>query len=403
MISPLLFAAVLPVLAADDCPSGAPTPAARWDQSPAPAAAAVAALEAYAFPPRDDETREGVRTDGIVIVQHGRLVYERYGGDWTAEMPHLLWSASKSFTNALIGIAVREGRVRLDDSICDHVSAPNPDLCAATVRDFLEFASGIAWRETYENEPPTASSVLAMLWGEGRADTAELVLRHGLRDAPGTSWEYSSGDTNVLAKIAGGALAPAHGEHFPWALLFEPLGITSATWERDGAGTYIGSSYVYLTPRDMARFGQLLLHDGCWDGARILPAGWVADSTRVSAPIRSKALGRGPQSTQGRQFWLNQPVLEQGDSQPPWPHVPVTAFAAMGHWKQSIWVLPEQDLVIAYTADNRSPGFDYDTLIPLAMAVAETVPAPLPPPPPGEQRPDGDMPLDGVPEGGETP
>lgn len=389
---PLLLA--LPALAA--CPAEDVWPSSTWAPGPVPDAAAVAALEAYLFPQRDDEARTGVRTDGIVIVQSGHLVYERYGADWTPEMPHLLWSASKSFTNALIGIAQREGRLDIHDSICDHVEATNPDLCAATVRDFLEFSSGIAWRETYENEPPTASSVLAMLWGEGRGDAAELVLRHGLRDAPGTSWEYSSGDTNVLSKIAGKALAPEHGDHFPWAVLFDPIGIQTATWERDAAGTYIGSSYLYMPPRDMARFGYLLLQDGCWQGERILPEGWVAASTEVSAPIRNKALSRSPGDTQGRQFWLNQPVLELGDTQPPWPHVPTSAYAAMGHWKQSIWVLPEQDLVIAYTADNRDGSFSYDTMIPLAMAVAASA---QPPPPPA---PDPD-PTPAVPSPEEAP
>ncbi len=384
-----LLALVLPVaLAADSCPERTVWPGVEWTRTGPPTAASVDALDAYLFPPRNDQTREGIRTDGIVIVRGGELVYERYGADWTATSPHLLWSAAKSFTNALVGIAQQRGSLDINHSICDYVESPNPALCNAKVVDFLEFASGIGWRETYENEPPTASSVLAMLWGEGRGDAARFVLSHGVRDAPGTSWEYSSGDTNVLAAIAGKALTPDNGELYPWAVLFEPIGITRATWERDGVGTYIGSSYVYMPPQDMARFGYLLLNDGCWEDRRLLPPGWVADSTQVNDPIRQKAIGRGPGESQGRQFWLNQPVPEQGDKARRWPDVPATAYAAMGHWKQSIWVLPEQDLVIAYTADTRDGSMDYNTMIPLAIAVANSAPKVVPPP----VRADGDTP-----------
>ena len=96
------------------------------------------------------------------------------------------------------------------------------------------------------------------------------------------------------------------------------------------AGTFVGSSYLYATPRHLARFGQLLLHDGCWDGERILPAGWVAWSTEVTPGIRAKALGRSPGDVQGRHFWLNRPVPEAGQDEPPWPSVPQDLFAAKG-------------------------------------------------------------------------
>ena len=124
------------------------------------------------------------------------------------------------------------------------------------------------------------------------------------------------------------------------------------------------------TPRDLARFGLLYASDGCWDGARLLPDGWVAASTAVSAPYRLRALDTAPgDGTQGRQWWLNQAVPEQNQPKP-WPDVPDDAFAARGHWGQSITVIPSLDLVIVRAADDRVPGFDFNRFVSLAMKVA---------------------------------
>lgn len=337
----------------------------------------VAALDALLFPPDldwSDPERRGVRTDGALIVHKGAIIYERYGPGWDAGRPHLAWSATKSFTNALIGVAVFEGLVSLQDSVCQHLDGLPQASCAVTVQHLLEFSSGWDWHETYEGESPRTSSVLAMLYGEGQRDMARFAASHPLRDPPGTSWMYSSGDTNVLAAIASRRLSELYGELFPWEVLLDPIGMRSAVWERDGAGTYVGSSYLWATPRDLARFGWLLRGDGCWNGERLLPSGWVADSTRVSQPIRTKPLGRDPGDVQGRQFWLNQRVPEIGQTELPWPSAPEDAFAALGHWKQSITVIPSADTVVVRTGDDRDGGFQLDALLGAALALVEGMP-----------------------------
>jgi CubicO group peptidase (beta-lactamase class C family) len=362
------------VVAAECAASGALSPDGVDELSRTPGAAA---LDSYLFPAeldREDPERIGIRTDGVVIVHHGRVVYERYGGEWTADRPHLAWSASKSFTNALTGIAVGRGRLVLDASICDYRPATRPESCAVRVQDVLEFASGFDWHETYEGQSPTSSSVLAMLYGEGERDMYAFVTGHALRDPPGTSWMYSSGDTNVLSGVVRAALEPQYGEHYPWKLLFEPLDMRSARWERDGAGTYVGSSYVYATPRDLAKFGLLYLQDGCYAGQRLLPEGWVASSTQVSAPMRGKTLDRDAGDVQGRQFWLNQPVPEVGQTELPWPGVPEDAYAARGHWKQSITMIPSRDLVVVRVADDRDGSFDHAAFLALAVALTDGAP-----------------------------
>ena len=358
------------------CPDPATWPAGAWPEARARAdVEAVAALEAYAFPPeRDDPERAGVRTDGVVIVQSGVILYERYARGYDVDSPHLAWSMSKSFVSALTGIAVGEGAVDLSDSVCDYARVPSVGTCAVTPRDLLEFASGLDWKETYEDDPPTSSSVLAMLYGEGASDMASFTASHPLRDSAGTTYAYSSGDTNLLSAVITAALEPAHGRDYPWTLLFEPLGMGAVTWERDGAGVVVGSSYLYMTPRDMARFGWFLRSDGCVAGARILPEGWVAAATRVSAPMRRASIDRDDGDVQGRQLWLNQRVPEIGQDALPWPSAPEDTYAARGHWKQSIAVIPSRDMTIVRVADDRDGSFDYDRFLALALAVGGETP-----------------------------
>ena len=262
------------------CPDYA-EPAGEWQDETAAAAAAaadaIAALEGYAFPAvMDEENRTGVRTDGLLIVRDGAILYERYGRDWTAEMPHLQWSASKAVMSTLTGMAVHRGLLDIDASICDVIEVGNPDACGITVRNLMEHSSGFAWRETYEGTSPTASSVVGMLYGAGMEDMSHFVTSHELRDVPGSSYEYSSGDTVVQSAVVHTVLSDSLGPDYLTEHFFGPLGMNSAQFEVDRKGRPIGSSLLHITPRDMARFGSFLLQDGCWGGERVLPEGWMA-------------------------------------------------------------------------------------------------------------------------------
>jgi len=353
--------------------------AGGWSGGDSPDPVAISAFDAYAFPRFEPSSsapseaiygvdREGVRTDGVLIIHGGRVIYERYARGYTADTPHLTWSVSKSYINALTGLAVARGALSLDDSICEHVEVAAESSCDITVQHLLEFSSGLDWRETYENEPPTTSSVVAMLYGEGPADAVAFISGHPLRDPPGTTYAYSSGDTTLLAGVLKGALEAEHGRDFPWTLLFDPIGVTSAVWERDRKGVLVGSSYVWSTPRDMARLGYLFLNDGCWAGERLLPEGWVADSTRVSEPVKRRRLYADDNDVQGRQWWLNYAVPETGAVQR-WPELPEDTYAALGHWKQMIVVVPSMDLVVVRTGDDRDGSFDHSTFMTLAAAL----------------------------------
>jgi CubicO group peptidase (beta-lactamase class C family) len=214
----------------------------------------------------------------LVVVQGGRLVAERYGPDTTPDTPLISWSMAKSITHALVGIAVREGRLDID------TPAPVPewagdDRHAITTRQLLQMRDGLDFVEDYVDAE--VSHCIDMLFGSGRDDVAAYAAARPLAHAPGTTWNYSSGTSNIVARIVGDAvgdiLAFMHRE------LFDPLGMSSAVARVDGAGTFVGSSFVDATARDFARFGLLYLRDGIWDGRRLLPVGWVDDARTFTA------------------------------------------------------------------------------------------------------------------------
>ncbi|MDF1563241.1 MAG: serine hydrolase [Deltaproteobacteria bacterium] len=363
---------------AQSCPSRAFYPTDVWSSRAglveSSRAAEIAALEDYAFTLQgEDAERLGPRTDAVLIVQGGEIVYEHYARGWTYQMPHLAWSVTKSTMSALTGIAVGSGLLNLNDSICIHVEPALEELCDVTVQDLLEFASGIDWKETYENESNQQSSVLAMLYGEGREDVVRFITSHPLRHPPGETYTYSSGDTTLLAGVLASAFEPLHGREWPHALLYERLGMRTAVLERDARGVPIGSSYLYATARDLARFGLFALDDGCWEGARLLPVGWMDSSTTVSRPFENDPRETGETDVQGWQWWLNQPVPAQEVSTP-YPALPEDAFMANGHWGQQIVIIPSLDMVIVRVADDRDGSFERNTFFELALAVGRETP-----------------------------
>lgn len=359
--------------AAAACPTDVVWPEPAWAEAPLPGGPAVEAFEEYLFTlVGADEERLGIRTDGVVVVHRGRIIYERYGRGFAQRNRHLAWSVSKSVLSAMVGVAVLRGDLTVEDSICDHYPQDG-EICDVTVGDLLDWGSGLDWNEGYEDEPYYLSSVIAMLYGVGSVDMAAFVAGHGRAHRPGTMHRYSSGDSVLLSAVLAGALGPGLADSYPWELVFDPIGMESAVFERDQAGTFVGSSSVYATPRDLARFGYLFLRDGCWEGERILPEGWVAASTTpnpsfLAQPSPDWERDRG--AVPGRHWWLNAPVPElMHESR--WQTAPPDTFAALGHWGQTIFVIPSADLVLVRTADDRETGvFDRERYLELALALA---------------------------------
>nr|WP_180203104.1 serine hydrolase [Pseudomonas sp. SbOxS1]NYU02718.1 serine hydrolase [Pseudomonas sp. SbOxS1] len=337
---------------AEDWPTG------QWPTDPATTGQALQALEAYAFPPRDDTTRQGIRTDALLVIRDGRLIYERYAGPTTAQTPHLTWSITKSLMATVLGVAYGEGRFRLQDPVAKFYP-PLKKHADLTMADLLHWASGIDWQEDYEYAP-LKSSVVAMLYTRGHSDMAAFTADHDTYATPGQAFRYSSGDSNLLSAALKAIVGPDRYADYPWTALFEPLGIRQAIWETDATGTFVASSYAYLTARDLARIGLLMARDGRWGDKQLLPKDWVAFNREPFAGYRANQDDAVP----GGHWWLNRAT--DGGARP-WPDAPADTFAALGHWGQAMYVIPGANLLIVRYGDDRDGSYRHNELLRLAL------------------------------------
>ncbi len=311
-------------------PADTPWPTRDWPRGDLPAGGTARRVEALlegAF--TADPAGDLGGTHAVVIVQGGRLLAERYADGYGPDVTCRSWSMAKSITQALVGLAVGDGRVDI------HAPAdvpawrgPGDPRAEITLDQLLRMSSGLAWIEDYSPENP--SDVIAMLFGEGQDDVAAYAEALPPAHPPGSFWSYSSGTTNIVARCLSRALnaqGPAL-EAFMRERLFNPLGMSSATPRFDAAGTFIGSSFCFCTPRDFARFGLLYLRDGVWDGWRLLPEGWV-DYARTPTWQQADV---EPDSAYGAQWWLG--LAGPG------------SFSANGYEGQHIVLCPRRDLIL---------------------------------------------------------
>ncbi|VVN32896.1 hypothetical protein PS645_04924 [Pseudomonas fluorescens] len=333
-------------------------PAEQWSTGPAITGPALQALETYAFPPRDDATRQGIRTDALLVIRDGQLIYERYAGPTHAETPHLTWSISKSLLASLLGVAYGEGLFKLDDPAQKFYPplAKHPTISMA---DLLHWASGLDWQEDYEYAP-LKSSVVAMLYTRGREDMAAFTADHAEYARPGQAFRYSSGDTSLLSAALKNIVRPARYADYPWTALFEPLGIRDAVWETDATGTFVGSSYAYLTARDLARIGLLMAREGRWRDRQLLPRDWVAFNREPFAGYQAHQ----DEAVPGGHWWLNRSANSRAK---PWPDAPADTFAALGHWGQAMYVMPGERLIIVRYGDDRDGTYRHNELLRLTL------------------------------------
>lgn len=300
--------------------------------------------------------RRDLNTRGLVVVYRGKVIAEHYAREFGPEVPQLGWSMAKSVTHALVGVAVSDGLVGLDEAnLVPEVWGPRDARAAITMRQLLAMTSGLSFPERYDD---TYSSVVQMLFVA--QDMGKYAAQHALSFRPGTRWAYSSGSINIAARVLMNRLGASPTHAFAKARLFAPLGMKGATFEIDGSGTPVGSSYVYATPRDWARFGQLYLNDGVASGERVLPEGW--------AKLGGTANGLSPKGEYGSGFWTNGPA-GVAPAQRPWPSLPADAYAANGHDGQYVLIVPSKDLVVVRLGLTRpETRFSIDELGRLVVA-----------------------------------
>jgi CubicO group peptidase (beta-lactamase class C family) len=271
-----------------------------------------------------------VNTRAVVVLRDGQIIAEKYAMGFDAKTPQMGWSMTKSITNAMVGILVKQGKLNVD--------APAPieawehdDRSKITLNDLMHASSGLKWSEVYSRP----SDATEMLFRSG--DIGLFVLSKKAGVEPNQKFQYSSGTTNLIQWIMRQQLGDEQYHRLPYDKLFNKIGMTSALIEVDPTGTFVGSSFGYATARDWARFGLLYLNDGVWNGERILPEGWVKyTATPADATERGEY---------GAQWWLNAGAKGNPENRI-YPAIPTDAFWADGFEGQTVMVIPSKKLIV---------------------------------------------------------
>jgi len=288
----------------------------------------------------------GFGARAIVVVDHGRIVAERYAPGFAPTTPLLGWSMTKTVTAGVIGMLIKDGKLSLDQA----GFWPGTDgREKIRLSDLLAMSSGLQWNEAYG----AVSDVTSMLYLQ--PDMAAFARSPILAHPPGEAWLYSSGTAVILARIAQEAQAQGKAKDFATSIhapddpqdlasfinvrLFGPLGMTTATMEPDEHGSLVGSSYMYATARDWARYGQFLLQDGVWQGQQLLPAGYVA---MMASPVPAS---RGQYGKGQTWLWGSDPVTPGVNPDAAFG-IPPDTFWMSGHDGQNIAVIKSRQLVI---------------------------------------------------------
>jgi CubicO group peptidase (beta-lactamase class C family) len=289
----------------------------------------MAGAIAGAFAAADARTR-------IVAVMHdGSLVAERYAPGFNPSTPMPGWSMTKTVVGTLAGALAARGRLRLDQyDLLEEWRSPGDARSTITFDHLLRMTDGLAFDEA-AGDP--LSDVVRMLLTTG--DSSGFAAARPLRSAPGTTWRYASGTTNVLMRALRRAsgLRPEHFARLPREALFGPLGMRSATIEVDAAGLPVGSSFMHASTHDWLRFGQFLLQDGVWQGERLLPEGWVRYMREVTP--------QAPRRDFGAHLWLRvpEPFSSRAAQR---PALPDDAFHLVGHEGQLLSIVPSRRTVV---------------------------------------------------------
>jgi len=265
----------------------------------------------------------GLELHSLLVIRHGYIVSETYFASQDRDTRHELYSCTKSFVSTLAGMAIDQGDVEgIDHRVLDYFpgytfAKSDARKEAMTVEHLLTMTTGLDWQE---GDPAYRAMYMSRDW-------VQYVLDMPMREQPGERFNYCSGCSHVLA----GVVQKGTGsklQDYARKNLFQPLGITNWRWDTDAKGMAIGGWGLQLTARDMAKLGYLYLHQGAWEGEQIVSRAWVEEATRQHTTTDG-SLGYG------YQWW----------TYPKWG-----AYAALGRYGQTIFVIPELDMVIVTTA-----------------------------------------------------
>ncbi len=288
----------------------------------------------------DSKAKKSRNTRAVVVVYDNQIIAEKYRAGFDKNTPMLGWSMSKSITNALVGILVKQGKLDINKAV-DIKEWSNDGRKEITINNLLQMSSGLEWNEAYGS----LSDVVKLLYKNG--NFYEYTINKPFVVKPDSVWNYSTGTTNIVTGIIRKTIGDDSIYYeFPKKELFDKIGMHSAVMEVDATGNFVGSSYVYATPRDWARFGLLYLNNGNWNGENIIPESWIA----YSKTPNSKSNG-----IYGAHFWLNKSKKL--------PDVPEDMFSCNGFQEQRVFIIPSKKLVVVRMGFCDSGDFDFNEFL----------------------------------------
>ena len=292
----------------------------------APEAQGISSAAILAFVDEAEQKLNALHS--LMIVRHGQVVAEGWWGPYAADEPHMLFSLSKSFTSTAVGLAIADGKLKLDDPVLgffpDEAPAePSANLKAMRIRDLLTMSTG-HHDEDVRDFPYT-----------GDESVVKNFLARPVSHKPGTFFFYNTPASYMLSAIVQKVTGQTVVDYLK-PRLFEPLGIENPTWDASKQGVSLGGFGLNVRTEDIARFGQLYLQKGQWQGKQLVPAAWVETATS-----RQMSNGSSPTSDweqgYGYQFWRSRHGFYRGD----------------GAHGQFCLILPQYDAVIAITSGTR--------------------------------------------------
>jgi CubicO group peptidase (beta-lactamase class C family) len=270
--------------------------------------------------------KQGLNVDSVLVIRHGYIVSENYFTRGQDD-PHVLYSCTKSFVSALVGIAIAQGAIKgVDQPVLSFFpgrtfAQDDARKQAMTLDNLLTMTSGLDWPE---GDPAIFQLMRSTDW-------VQFMLDKPMVEEPGQHFNYCSGCSFILSAIVQGTTGTSTLD-FAKTNLFGPLGIVNPRWETGSGGIANGGWGLWLTSRDMAKLGYLYLNGGVWDGRQVVPAEWVKTSVQ-------KHVTTGERLDYGYQWWVY-PALD--------------AYTARGRGGQLIFVVPRLDMVIVFTANMDS-------------------------------------------------
>lgn len=297
-------------------------------------------------------------TDGIVIIKDGYLVYEGYSKEYDKNKKHMLWSLSKSVTSIILGAAIKDGILSLEDKAHKYYPVlEKGDKKEITLDHILHMSSGFDYWEEHPFSTIFSDSISIHYSRWSYRDIGETVARLKLKHRPGTKFKYGAHETSLAMGVLKKAMNDqAAYNTYPWTAVFNKLGIQNIAIEQDMSGTFIGGGLVWTNAREYAKFGLLMLNKGNWDGEQVISREYAEYVTTVPAEAQfnetnERKVQRLNRESYGGYFWLNQklPMNKKGR---PDKGTPSDIFKAYGFKGQMMAVFPSEDLIIVRLASD---------------------------------------------------